>query len=153
MNRKRARTLAELWCALLIAFTCSGFAGGELPKAEGAPCEPVATSRLPKRKIGPPAGDYSVQREAPLPVPKRRIGEGFRLHPDYGPTYYFPATYRRYEGISPKYYPFYAPRLWPNYKSEALRPRGNYCGTSRSGWQWDEYDDWVRGGRYEERAE
>ncbi len=125
-------------------------AGGELPRGT-AICEPGRPARVAPKKIGPPAGDFAVDRDAPLPVPKRRVGQGFALHNDYGPTYYFPASYHRYEGLSPKYYPFYHPRLWPNYKTEAKYPRGNYCGTSRSNWYWDEYDDWTRGGRYEER--
>ncbi|MCX7626622.1 MAG: hypothetical protein N2Z21_10510 [Candidatus Sumerlaeaceae bacterium] len=153
MNAKSKRVLAGLCSVVIVALTFSVFAGSELPKSTDGVCRAAGDSRLPKKKIGPPAGDYCVSREAPLPVPRRRVGQGFRLYPDYGPTYYFPAAYHRYEGVNPKYYPFYVPRLWPNYKSEAQRPRGNYCGISRSGWQWDEYDDWVRGGRYEERSE
>jgi len=147
------KIIAVLAWAILCGWALPGQAGGELPSGAKQVCEPQREPRMAHKKIGPPAGTYAVEREAPLPVPKRHVGQGFSLHDDYGPTYYYPANYNRYEGLNPKYYPFYAPRLWPNYKAEAKRPRGHYCGTSRSGWYWDEYDDWVRGGRYEERAE
>jgi hypothetical protein len=110
-------------------------------------------AQIPPKRIGPPAGNNQGEREAPLPVARRHVAQGFALHDDYGPTYYFPASYNRYEGLSPKYYPFYHPRLWPNSKAEAKYPRGHYCGSSRSAWYWDEYDDWTRGGRYEEYQE
>jgi len=145
---KRAVVFALI--GLVAAVGCKGFAGGELPSG-GVVCEPVKPSALERKKIGPPAGPWAVQREAPLPVPRRHVGQGFALHEAYGPTYYYPADHGRYQGLNPTYYPFYHPRLWPNYRSEAKRPRGNYCGSSRSGWYWDEYDDWLRGGRYEER--
>lgn len=127
------------------------FAGGELPRGASAP-EPVRVfkPRDEQKRLGPPAGDQTVCREAPLPAPYRPIGWGKKLHEKYGPTYYYPSE-RAYEGLNPTYYPFFHPRLWPNYKAPAQYPRNHFCGSSRSGWYWDEYDDWVRGGRYEER--
>jgi len=135
---------------VLVVGASNGFGGGEIPSGHKASA-PAGASAVERKKIGPPAGMWAVERDAPLPVARRHVGQGFCLHDDYGPTYYFPSTYKRYAGLSPTYYPFYHPRLWPNYRKEGNRPKGNYCGASRSGWYWDEYDDWRRGGRYEER--
>lgn len=143
---------AAVVISVTIGSACWG--GGELPGRESSPvtvppCERVRA--LPPKEIGPPAGPGVVARRAPLAPPRRHVGQGFCLHDDYAPTYDYPASHNRYEGLQPTYYPFFHPRLWPNYKAEGKRPRGGYCGGSRSGWYWDEYDDWVRGGRYEER--
>ncbi len=137
---------------LVVVVSAAGvaFCGGELPRGT-TNAEAVQPQRVAPKKLGRPAGEQNMAHSRPLPAPKRRVGAGFSLHDDYGPTYYFPATYKRYGGLSPTYYPFYHPRLWPNYKSEALYRRGISCGAWVSGQQWDDYDNWVRGGRYEER--
>jgi hypothetical protein len=145
----------------------SCLAGGELP-AGGTPVyrEPSPSvamppapggNSIPGKAIGPILG-ACVPRNAPLPAPQRRVGDGFCLNEFYGPTYYYPARPNNYEGLNPTYYPFFHPRLWPNYKSPgtydmtggACGPNGQ-CGSSRSSWAWDSYDDWTRDGRYGDR--
>jgi hypothetical protein len=135
----------------LAAVAC--FAGGEMVSRGGKPTstwEPALSRGIPQSEIGPPAGSSGICRDWPLPAPSRRVGWGFGLHEKYGPTYSYPSTHNNYEGLNPGYYPFYHPRLWPNYKAPGSYEPGKYCGPSRSNWYWDEYDDWVRGARYEE---
>lgn len=138
--------------AVFCAVAALGFAGGDLGGKR--PDNPVPnTSKfggtIPQSRIGPPGG-ANIQKDAPLPAPERRIGWGFNCHEFYGPTYYYPSYHNTYEGLHPQYYPFYHPRLWPNYKTDAMYCKGKQCGASRSGYYWDGYDDWMRGGRYEQ---
>lgn len=137
---------------VIVSSVALGFAGGEVPSVP-APRQPAPArvpGRIPPKKIGPPAGNGLVKRDAPLLAPYRPIGWGFNCQEFYGPTYYYPSYHNQYEGLNPTYYPFYHPRLWPNYKTDALYCPGTQCGASRSLWQWDSYDDWTRGARYEE---
>ena len=99
-------------------------------------------------KIGPPAGSVVGQKEAPLPAPYRPVGWGFNCQEFYGPTYYYPWYHNVYEGVNPQYYPFFHPRLWPNYKTDAQYCPGKQCGSSRSLHYWDSQDDWTRDARY-----
>ena len=89
-------------------------------------------------------------KDAPLPAPYRGVGKGFKTHDFCGPTYYDPGYPNTCEGLNPRYYPFFHPRLWPNYKTPGLYCPGNNCGSSRSQHYWDSYDDWSRGSRYED---
>ncbi len=132
-------------------------AGGELPERPPMPTkerisapEPdpgPAGNTIPRSKIGPPLGPC-IERDQPLPPPSRPIGWGFNLHEFYGPTYYYPYKHNTYEGLNPTYYPFYHPRLWPNYKADGIYKQNSKCG---GGPYWDSYDNWTRGGRYEEK--
>jgi hypothetical protein len=147
-----------VWLATLVAVivTCGTlYGGGEMPASEkvsrNQPVCAVPCPHLPAKEIGPPGGDLSVKKAKPLPAPRRFVGQGFSLHEDYGPTYYYPASHNLYEGLNPKYYPFYHPRLWPNYKASTKWSGHSFCGRGASGGYWDEYDNWLRGGRYEER--
>jgi hypothetical protein len=153
-----------LFSVVLAVSAGSCLAGGELPAGGqpvyGGPSSPVASvpsgSSIPGKAIGPIIG-ACVPRNEPLGAPQRRVGDGFCLNEFYGPTYYYPARPNNYEGLNPTYYPFFHPRLWPNYKSPGQYTTGGgclpggQCGSSRSSWAWDSYDDWTRGGRYEER--
>ena len=138
--------------AVFTAFAATALAGGDLyPSQRGTTPPDTSNHRiLPPKKIGPPAGSGVIQKDAPLPAPYRPIGWGFNCQEFYGPTYYYPWYHNVYEGLNPTHYPFYHPRLWPNYKTDALYCEGKYCGPSRSLHYWDEYDDWTRGGRYEQ---
>ena len=69
----------------------------------------------------------------------------------YGPTYHYPYKHNVYEGLNPTYYPHYQPRLWPNYKVPGVYRQTGNRGSGRSLGYWDDYDDWTRGGRYEEK--
>lgn len=90
-----------------------------------------------------------VTRNMPLPAPLHTGGQ--HLNEFYGPTYYYPSAHNTYEGLHPTYYPFLPPdQKAPNYKAGGAYCPGQICGTSRSQWYWDSYDDWVRGGRYEQ---
>lgn len=158
----------------------ASWAGGELPKSRQmppavgvpaapapAPAGPSATptptpkphkpiiSRpfrgIPAKKIGPPAGKAVAIKDAPLPSPERPVGWGANCNEFYGPTYYYPWYHNEYEGLNPTYYPFFHPRGWANYKTDAMYCNGQQCGPSRSLHYWDSYDDWSRGGRYDER--
>lgn len=154
---KRLALLAST--AILLGVATAAWAGGELPepraKAPAAPRwsdpAPVAPgSTIPKSKIGPPLGAH-VPRNAPLPPPERRVGWGMQCYDAYGPTYHYPYTHNVYEGLNPTYYPHYQPRLWPNYKSPGVYHQAGNRGSGRSWGYWDDYDDWTRGGRYEEK--
>lgn len=129
-------------------------AGGDLPAEQRRHADVPDTSTfyntIKSRKIGTPADGNKVQRDAPLPAPSRSMCRGRGCNEFYGPTYYYPSYHNTYESLNPSYYPFYHPRLWPNYKVDGEYVAGKYCGPSRSMYQWDQYDDWVRGGRYEE---
>jgi hypothetical protein len=136
-----------------IALAGIASAGADLyPQQRGSAPPDTSTFRgIPGKRIGPPMGAGVAPKDAPLPAPHRSIGTGFKCHEFYGPTYYYPWYHNVYEGLNPTYYPFYHPRLWPNYKAPAEYCVGKYCGPSRSLHYWDNYDDWMRGGRYEER--
>lgn len=96
------------------------------------------------------AGD-EVVRNTPLPAPLYPRGHGKELNEFYGPTYYYPSRHNMYEGLHPTYYPFLGPDQGSaNYKVPGIYCPGQLCGSSRSHWYWDSYDDWVRGGRYEQ---
>lgn len=91
------------------------------------------------------AGD-EVTRNMPLPAPVHGNPQGNDF---YGPTYYYPSAHNSYEGLHPSYYPFLnPPQKTANYKNPGSYCPGQLCGSSRSHWYWDSYDDWVRGGRY-----
>ncbi|MCX7017944.1 MAG: hypothetical protein WCK47_04085 [bacterium] len=146
-------TILAAGTALLCGIVHSG---GEMPAPRGqasttAHFVPNQTSTIPPSRIGPPAGCTPIGRECPLPEPYRPVGWGFNGCEKYGPAYYYPYTNNNYQGLNPTYYPFYHPRLGPNYKTGALYCEGHYCGSSRSFQYWDAYDDWMRGGRYEQR--
>lgn len=147
-------TMKRLLTAVSIAtFAVGAFAGGELPASNAQPEAPArrSFSGIPQKKIGPPAGNTQLVRDCPLPPPSRTVGWGFNVYETYGPTYYYPWTHNNYEGVNPKYYPFTHPRLWPNYKTDAIYKPCTQCGSSRSAGVWDGYDDWTRGARYDEK--
>jgi hypothetical protein len=133
-----------------------GFAGGEMAASDYAPA-PVR-SHLPQaraierneiRPIYRPGDE--VSRNLPLPAPDRPAGYGSELNDFYGPTYYYPSAHNSYEGLNPTYYPFILPpQKAANYKAPGIYCPGKLCGSSRSLWYWDSYDDWTRGGRYEQ---
>lgn len=138
--------------ALVVATATWAVAGGEMVEGGrvSSPSVPKPSGNsIPRSKIGPPMG-ACIEKDAPLPSPSRRIGSGFSLNEFYGPTYYYPSAHNVYEGLNPTYYPFFHPRLWPNYKAEGSYCPGQQCGASRSGYNWDGYDDWVRDARYGE---
>lgn len=135
-------------CGLAVSL-CAGPDGAPIRSGTAAP--DTSTFRgIAGKRIGLPAGMGGGYKEAPLPSPYRPIGWGFNCQEFYGPTYYYPWYHNTYESLHPTYYPFYHPRLWPNYKTDAQYCTGKYCGASRSLWYWDSYDDWMRGGRYEQ---
>ncbi|MBX7247349.1 MAG: hypothetical protein K1X53_17785 [Candidatus Sumerlaeaceae bacterium] len=129
-------------------------ADGELPSSAPqlpapritriAPADPTGSIKINR---GLPAGK-TICRDWPLAPPYRPIGWGANCNEFYGPTYYYPST-RLYESNNPSYYPHYLPRLWPNYKTDAEQTQ-DYRAISRSGYYWDDYDDWTRGARYDE---
>ena len=136
---------------VLVALSANAVAGGELPAVQPAaqPCvQPSPQACEPKVTL--PAFTPVVSRDVPLPAPRRRIG--CSENEFYGPTYYYPSYHNYYQGLNPTYYPFYHPRLWPNYRSEPTYTyRSGIFGNCQSqAPYWDDYDDWVRGGRYEE---
>jgi hypothetical protein len=156
--------------AAMLLWSGSAFAGGELqagpeapakryvpapaeqpaPAAQAAPApRPVAKGRSIEgsgiHKYG-----FDVQRSLPMPAPYRAMGTGKEFNEFYGPTYYDPWTHNNWERLNPTYYPFFHPREWPNYKAPGDYCAGKLCGPSRSSHYWDSYDDWVRGGRYEQ---
>lgn len=148
--------MKRIFAVIVVASLASwGIGGGEIPSVpRPQPKTPErprrTTGTIPPKKIGPPAGSSQVLKDAPLPAPYRPIGWGFNCQEFYGPTYYYPSYHNEYEGLNPTYYPFYHPRLWPNYKTDALYCKDRQCGASRSLYFWDGYDDWSRGARYEE---
>lgn len=119
------------------------------PPQLGEQCTEAAPrgSGIEKSKIGPSA---RIGRNMPMPAPHRPMGWGAQFNEKYGPTYYHPFEHNVYEGLHPQYYPFYHPTQWPNYKAPGDYCRGKLCGPSRSSHYWDSYDDWKRGGRYEQ---
>jgi hypothetical protein len=139
---------------VFLTLAAIGFAGGEVqavvqrPVQATAPCNPA-----PKAAPVAPA-TACITRDVPLPPPQRRVGSG--QNEFYGPTYYYPSYHNYYQGLNPTYYPFYHPRLWPNYRSEpSYTYRTGPCTGLIGGGEvqapyWDDYDNWVRGGRYEE---
>lgn len=130
--------------ALIAAVCGEAWAGGERPALSGP--GPLPRPRpIARRPFVPHA---MTPKNPPSPAPYRPIGWGFNCHEAYGPTYYYPSV-KSYEGLHPQYYPFFHPRLWPNYKTDALE--GGQCGASRSCYFWDSYDDWMRDSRYGER--
>lgn len=137
-------TWVTILTALSLAVTAPAWSGGETAGRDSRAAVP-STSRLPLNPLRPGA---FLPKSAPSPAPYRPVGWGFNCHEAYGPTYYYPSE-KSYEGLHPQYYPFFHPRLWPNYKADALP--GGQCGSSRSCWHWDSYDDWMRGARYGEK--
>lgn len=83
----------------------------------------------------------TICRDLPLPTPRRFVGFGKRFNPFYTPTYTYPSA-KSYAGDTPRYYPFFLPRLWPNYKAAPVYKKGDYGYPSRSGHYWDSYDEW-----------
>jgi hypothetical protein len=150
---KTNRDITTGFCAFaLLALTATLTGGGEMPYApQLAP--PPAKFAPPPQAVAPPAADVpcppTICRDWPLPAPKRKMGWGFNLNEFYGPTYYYPSP-KLYESNNPSYYPHYLPRFWPNYKTPGVYEAGYYPYSSRSGHYWDNYDDWVRDGRYGE---
>jgi len=129
----------------------TAFAGGEIQPGSGS---------APLRRTSMPA-PRSIERHAMAPVYRpgdevtRLLPLGAPVHSDpsgndfYGPTYYYPSAHNVYEGLHPTYYPFLGPKQdAANYKNPGAYCPGQLCGSSRSHWYWDSYDDWVRGGRY-----
>lgn len=152
-------TAAAAW--LLLA-SSAAWAGPELqagaqtvrakrytPAAAEEPAKPVVKGRSIEgsgiHKYG-----FDVQRSLPMPAPERRMCTGAEYNEFYGPTYYDPWTHNTWERLNPTYYPFLHPTEWPNYKAPGDYCAGKLCGPSRSSHYWDSYDDWVRGGRYEQ---
>lgn len=135
---------------LTTILAASVWAGGDLYPAQrgSAPPKTRQFRGIEPSKIGPPAGPVVRQKEAPLPAPYRPVGWGFNCQEFYGPTYYYPWYHNVYEGVNPQYYPFFHPRLWPNYKTDAQYCPGKQCGSSRSLHYWDSQDDWTRDARY-----
>jgi len=110
---------------------------------------PRSIERNPIRPVYRPGDE--VARNMPLPAPLHPRGMGAELNEFYGPTYCYPSAHNMYEGLHPTYYPFLTPdQKAANYKVGGLYCPGQLCGSSRSHWYWDSYDDWVRGGRYEQ---
>ena len=137
---------------ILAAMACPGFSGGELAPGTGRAVRrsslpaPRAIERHAMRPVYR-AGD-EVTRNMPLPAPLHGDPTGNDF---YGPTYYYPSAHNTYEGLHPTYYPFLGPKQdTANYKNPGVYCPGQICGSSRSHWYWDSYDDWVRGGRYGE---
>jgi hypothetical protein len=131
-----------------------GLAGGEQPGNWQMPAPrqsklpaPRSIERNAIRPIYRPGDE--VARNMPLPAPLHPTGHGAELNEFYGPTYYYPSEHNQYEGLHPTYYPFLGPdQKAANYKVQGIYCPGQLCGSSRSHWYWDSYDDWVRGGRY-----
>ena len=127
------RRIVALMVISAALYAASVMAGGEMPgtvvvgppvasqpePSASAPTMPHTTTIAPS-KLGPPAGTTGMCRTQPLPVPYRPVGWGFNCQEFYGPTYYYPSKHNNYEGLNPTYYPFYHPRLWPNYKTDAI---------------------------------
>lgn len=136
------------------ALTLPAMGGGELqpgqwgavPARQKLPA-PRTIERSSIRPIYRPGDE--VTRNMPLPAPLHVAGQ--ELNEFYGPTYYYPSEHNMYEGLHPTYYPFLGPnQKAANYKAGGIYCPGQLCGSSRSHWYWDSYDDWVRGGRYEQ---
>lgn len=146
------RRVAIVLGVILAAIPCGLYAGGELPNSETPKRQhsrmPRFGGTIPKKTVGRITG--RVAKEEPLPAPSRSIGWGINCNEFYGPTYYYPKYHNEYESLNPSYYPFFHPRYWPNYKADGDYCPGSHCGSSRSFYYWDSYDDWVRGARYEE---
>jgi hypothetical protein len=137
------------------ALATPALAGGELTPGPWQMPAPRVQKLPAARTIEPSAirplyraGDQ-VTRSVPLPAPLHPTGHGAELNDFYGPTYYYPSEHNMYEGLHPTYYPFLHPdQKVANYKAGGIYCPGQLCGSSRSHWYWDSYDDWVRGGRY-----
>lgn len=142
--------------ALTASLALPALGGGEMVPQR--PVRPVRKAMPPARPIERSAirpiyrpGDH-VARNMPLPAPLHPRGKGAHLNEFYGPTYYYPSAHNTYEGLHPTYYPFLLPdQKAANYKVGGIYCPGQICGSSRSHWYWDSYDDWVRGGRYEQQ--
>ncbi len=134
-----------LGTAFIAAAASLCVAGGESSYRPRGTIAIPRSAPIPNRGFGP---DALLRKNPPAPAPYRPIGWGSEYHEAYGPTYYYP-SFKSYEGLHPQYYPFFKPRLWPNYKAAPLA--GGQCGPSRSCGQWDSYDDWMRDARYGER--
>lgn len=142
-------TMVALGVCLVIPAT----AGGEqLPRRQiRATRTALPPGRAIERSAIRPNYGQGTGRNMPLPAPYHAPGSGAELNEFYGPTYYYPSAHNMYEGLHPTYYPFLLPdQKAANYKVGGLYCPGQLCGSSRSGWYWDSYDDWVRGGRYEQ---
>ena len=145
--------------AALAVATTPCLAGGELPSSPDERPLPArryslgaGASTIRRSAIGPITGGVCVARLAPLPSPSRTPCWGAECSEEYGPTYYYPERHKMWEGNHPTYYPFLAPPAGPNYKVPGTYAcPGGQCGSSRSRWTWDSYDDWTRSARYEER--
>ena len=150
---KRSLAIAVGICAL----SASVFAGGEILETDGPRRMPAPAKKWPAARAITPSkirpvsrpGDL-VTRNLPLPAPVRGAGWGKEANDFYGPTYYYPSAHNHYEGLNPTYYPFLKPGQHANYKVPGVYCPGRLCGSSRSNWYWDSYDDWKRGGRYEQ---
>src|ERR1043166_7077261 len=112
-------------CALLMAFALI----------------PSALSARSSNTIGPPGDSFAMDKCGTLPPEHRPMGWGYNCNEFYGPTYYYPSYHNYYEGLSPTYYPFYHPRLWPNYKPEGVHVGRTLFGPTREVYHWDDYDD------------
>lgn len=139
------------------ATTLAAFAGGENSQygyRTGTPGRatlpaPRAIERNAIKPIYRPGDE--VGRNLPLPAPLHAYGKGKELNDYYGPTYYYPSQHNNYQGLGPTYYPFIQPdQKAANYKVPGVYCPGQNCGPSRSSGYWDHYDDWKRGGRYEQ---
>lgn len=147
------------WTVFALATTMAlpVMGGGEMVPQVFRPAAPASHKLPAPRSIERSAirpvyrpGD-EVARNMPLPAPLHPRGMGAELNEFYGPTYYYPSTHNVYEGLHPTYYPFLGPdQKAANYKVGGIYCPGQLCGSSRSHWFWDSYDDWVRGGRYEQ---
>jgi len=118
---------------IVMMSTCNtSFAGGE--------CPPPPSKQVVDVPVMPQQQGY-ICRDWPIPTPRRYVGFGAKLNPFYTPTYTYPSE-RVYEGDNPKYYPFFLPRKWANYKSAPVYYKGDYGYKSRSNHYWDSYDEW-----------
>ena len=150
--RRREVVVSLRTVVALVAACCAAgvaHAGGEIHAAPCAPPMVCAPPQAPAPAPAPVVQQRTICRDWPMPTPRHRIGDGFNQNEFYGPTYYYPSA-KLYESNNPSYYPFYHPRLWPNYKSAPQYTFGDFGYSSRSGHYWDTYDDWMRGARYGE---
>lgn len=152
----KVKTRQLLLVLSISATTLTAFAGAEnsqygyRPGTPGRATMPAprAIERSPIKPIYRPGDE--VGRNLPLPAPLHAYGKGKELNDYYGPTYYYPSQHNNYQGLGP-YYPFIQPdQKAANYKVPGVYCPGQNCGPSRSSGYWDHYDDWKRGGRYEQ---
>ena len=122
--------LAVAMVAVLAAVHMSLQAGGKTPPPP------------PKKSPGMYYTIGKICRDLPLPTPRRYLGFGAKLNPFYTPTYTYPAE-NNYAGDNPRYYPFFLPHKFANYKSAPVYKKGDYGYASRSNHYWDSYDEWV----------